>query len=435
MTRSVAGITLAGILALAPAALEGQDVPPPPPSQADQRIRVFYDCNGYACDFDHVRREIPFVLWVRDRQDADVHVLITDEKTGGGGTMYTAMFIGLRDFTGKVDTLRYAAGATDTQAEDRAGLTQTIRLGLVGFVAETPLGRTLRVTQEAGEVPGVVPLVTTSAADPWNFWVFQLSVDGSVEGEEQQSAYSLRGEASADRTTEAFKFNLELSGRYSHETFTLSDSTELTSTTENYSADALAAWSLTRHWSAGAVAEANRSTFNNFDLRLSGGPAVEYDIFPYSESTRKALTFLYAVELAYFDYQQVTVEDKLSEVRPRHRLEIGVGVTQPWGNVWGEVTAIQYLDAPKVHRVTLDAGFRVRIFRGFDFDVNAEFARIKDQFFLPAAGLSDEDILLERQARETNWAFDLSVGFSYRFGSKYNNVVNPRMGGTGGDHH
>jgi hypothetical protein len=112
-----------------------------------------------------------------------------------------------------------------------------------------------------------------------------------------------------------------------------------------------------------------------------------------------------------------------------------VGVTQPWGNIWGQVTGIQYLDDPKVHRITLDAGIDLRVFRGFNLEVNTEIARVKDQFFLPAEGLSDEDILLERQARETNFAFDLSIGFSYRFGSKFNNVVNPRMGGGGGGHH
>jgi hypothetical protein len=418
---------------LTPLGAAAQEVAVPPP-QSDQVVRVFYDCNGYACDFDHVRREIAFVDWVRDRQDADVHVLITSEHTGGGGTLYTVALIGLREFAGTVDTLQHATAATDTQAEDRAGLTQTIRLGLVRFVAATPIGRELQIIYEAPEGAGFTA-GALPAADPWNFWVFRLGVDGSVEGEEQQSAYSVEGSASADRTTEAFKFNLELSGEYVHEKYTLSDSTELVSATERYTAGALAVWSLTRHWSAGAVSDAERSTYNNLDLRVSGGPAVEYNIFPYEESTRKAFTFLYALEMAYFNYREITVEDALSEVRPRHRLEIGVGVTQPWGNIWGQVTGIQYLDDPKVHRITLDAGIDLRVFRGFNLEVNTEIARVKDQFFLPAEGLSDEDILLERQARETNFAFDLSIGFSYRFGSKFNNVVNPRMGGGGGGHH
>ena len=37
-----------------------------------ETIRVFLDCRT-RCDFDHIRREIPYVAWVRDRQDAQVH--------------------------------------------------------------------------------------------------------------------------------------------------------------------------------------------------------------------------------------------------------------------------------------------------------------------------------------------------------------------------
>ncbi|MFQ6046753.1 MAG: hypothetical protein ACE5PT_10425, partial [Gemmatimonadales bacterium] len=32
-------------------------------------LKVFLDCNAPNCDFDHFRREITWVNWVRDRQD------------------------------------------------------------------------------------------------------------------------------------------------------------------------------------------------------------------------------------------------------------------------------------------------------------------------------------------------------------------------------
>ncbi|MGH7465441.1 MAG: hypothetical protein ACREK1_09715, partial [Longimicrobiales bacterium] len=46
---------------------------------------VFLDCQARACDSAHIRNEIRFVDWMRDRADADVYVLITSESTGGGG--------------------------------------------------------------------------------------------------------------------------------------------------------------------------------------------------------------------------------------------------------------------------------------------------------------------------------------------------------------
>src|SRR5690242_21332771 len=49
------------------------------------------------------------------------------------------------------------------------------------------------------------------------------------------------------------------------------------------------------HWSAGVQASVNHSTFGNVDIGFAVGPAIEYDIYPYSQSTRRQLTFLYSV--------------------------------------------------------------------------------------------------------------------------------------------
>ena len=84
-----------------------------------------------------------------------------------------------------------------------------------------------------------------------------------------------------------------------------------------------------------------------------------------------------------------------------------------------------------MHRIDTFGFLSFRLFRGLNFNVNGNFSRIKDQFFLPAEGLTQEEILLRRRQRETNYRFGLGVGFSYRFGSKFANVVNPRMGGGG----
>ena len=74
---------------------------------APLRIRVFVDCNGEACDDDHLRREIAYVDWVRDRLDADVEILVTDEETGAGGERYEIAFAGRRTFVGMDEELRY----------------------------------------------------------------------------------------------------------------------------------------------------------------------------------------------------------------------------------------------------------------------------------------------------------------------------------------
>ena len=79
-------------LACFPGSAAGQEANP-------EALRVFLDCA--VCDFDYLRTEMTYVNYVRDRQDAEVHVLVTTEPTGGGGTAYTIDFIGLRQFAGK----------------------------------------------------------------------------------------------------------------------------------------------------------------------------------------------------------------------------------------------------------------------------------------------------------------------------------------------
>ncbi len=81
------------------------------PSATGGALNLFFDCQGFgACrDMDFFRREIPIVNWVRDREVSDVHVLVTTERTGGGGFLYTLAFIGRGDFEGEDQELSVAA--------------------------------------------------------------------------------------------------------------------------------------------------------------------------------------------------------------------------------------------------------------------------------------------------------------------------------------
>ena len=129
MMRSVFVAGLALLLGIAATAQAPADTGA---AARDSALRVFFDCPGYSpgCDFDFMRTEIVWVNWVRNREDADVHALVTTQPTGGGGNEYTISLIGLRRFAGKADTLRYYATGTSTQDEDRRGLARTLALGL-----------------------------------------------------------------------------------------------------------------------------------------------------------------------------------------------------------------------------------------------------------------------------------------------------------------
>lgn len=111
-------------------------------------LRVYIDCGR--CDFDHLRREVPVVDYVRDPADADVHVLVTLEETGAGGDAFTFHFLGMGPLAGRADTLQYVSQQVQTADEVRDGYTRTFGLGLVRYLAYT--GREASVELDFGDV-------------------------------------------------------------------------------------------------------------------------------------------------------------------------------------------------------------------------------------------------------------------------------------------
>jgi hypothetical protein len=67
-----------------------------------------------------------------------------------------------------------------------------------------------------------------------------------------------------------------------------------------------------------------------------------------------------------------------------------------------------------------------RVFRGLTLNIGAEASRVHDQIYLKAGQASDEEILLRLRSLQTSYRYEFNVGFSYQFGSIFNNVVNPR---------
>lgn len=404
----------------------GQDPAAPPDSSKGlngETVRVFLDCRT-RCDFDFIRQEIPYVAWVRDRTDAQVHLLITSQRTGAGGRENTLAFIGLQDMAGVSDTLLQVSSPTDTDAERREGLTRTIELGLIQYVARTPLADRLEISWS--EAPDAM-LQTVEASDPWNSWIFRLRTSGSLGGEERTRDYSISGSISANRTTEALKTEIWTYARYAESSFELSDGTTTTGLRRDYGASVLQVWSLGDHWSAGGEASARHSLFGNYALRAWAAPALEYSVWPYAEATRRQLTVLYALGVQYSDYIETTIFGETEETRPAHSLFAGLSVNEPWGDATVGLEAFQYLHDPERHRLELFGFLSVRLFRGFDLNVNGQFARVKDQINLRAGEATDEEILLRQRELGTDFRYGFSFGFSYRFGSIFNQAVNPRF--------
>ena len=392
-------------------------------------LHVFLDCHSHYCDFDYFRETIPVVNWVRDRADADVHLLVTNEDTAGGGTVLTLTYIGLQTFAGRTYTIRHIIEGNDTYEEARQGFAQAIELGLGPFFAETTTGRL--VTMSYDTTSGIAATAAPEV-DPWDFWVFRVSLNGSANGESEQQFISGNGSFSANRTTDQLKLSFFARANGDRSEFHVVDSTEgldttYISTRTRYHLETLAVWSVGAHWSAGGGAEVNRSSTDNLDFGIQGGPTVEYNIFPYSVSTRRILTLRYMIGLSGSNYTQETIYDRTSEVHPAHLFECNFDVQEPWGSVHAGVDAFQYLHDLSKHSAGLHGRLSVRVFRGLDFNLGGDVSRIKDQLYLSKEGLTPEEVLLQRRTRGTDFRYGVNLGLSYRFGSKFNNVVNPRM--------
>ena len=91
-----------------------------------------------------------------------------------------------------------------------------------------------------------------------------------------------------------------------------------------------------------------------------------------------------------------------------------------------------YLDDFSKFSGQLSGNLSFRITRGLSLNMNASGSLIRNQLYLPKKDLTDEEILLQRRQLATDSRYRVSFGFSYTFGSIFNNVVNPRFDGARG---
>jgi hypothetical protein len=225
-------------------------------------------------------------------------------------------------------------------------------------------------------------------------------------------------------------------GSYSEQEFTFpveSGDTVITSLTRSYSANTLTVKSLGPHMSLGARTSVSTSTFGNTALSITVTPAVEFNVFPYSESTRRQLTALYAVGGRMLEYRDTTIYDQIEETRPLHSLTLGYSTRQPWGSVDMSVDGSQFLHDRSKYSISVFTGLSdIRLFKGFSFNVFGNYSLVRNQIALARGTLTQEEVLLRQREVATSYRYFVSGGISYRFGSIFNNVVNPRFTGSEG---
>ncbi len=392
---------------------------------------VFIDC-GF-CDENYIRTEISFVNYVRDRLLADVHVLITTQPTGGGGREYTLTFIGQHRSAGMNDTLTFTTRQSDTQDMIRSLLVHHLKIGLVRYISKTPLAQHLVVSYRQ-------PSRATDVVDRWDYWTFSINMNTNLNGQKASSFVNLFGGLSARRITQEWKIRFSLNANYNESSFTYevpsASGTTESITTKSFSRgqnfNALIVRSITDHWSFGGFGSASTSTYANAKLNWSLAPALEYNLFPYSQSTRQQLRLLYRIGYTSARYYEETIFDRTQESLWNQSLSVSLDLRQPWGSVNATVEGSHYLHDFEKRRLSVSTGLSLRLIEGLSLNLFGNYARINDQLALRKGRASQEEVLLQRRQLATNYNYSVFVGLSYTFGSIYNNIVNPRFGDSGG---
>ncbi|MEM7102729.1 MAG: hypothetical protein AAF502_06290 [Bacteroidota bacterium] len=388
---------------------------------SDDRPDLFIDCQMY-CDFTYIKEEIRFVNYLNDRQMADIYVLATRQSTGAGGREVQLAFIGNNEFTTINDTIRYFTDPDGTDAILREQFVKELKKGLLQFLVQTSMidkiTYNVAVTEEGEE--------ETEVVDPWKYWVFNIGGRGWLEGEATYKSINLTGRFSTSKVTDKQKFTLSGFYNFQKSTFELTDGNE-TFEKRSYDVRALYVKSLGPNWSAGFRTRTGSSTFGNTDISTTFKPAIEYNVFPYSENSTRRFSFNYSIGPEYYNYTDTTIYNRLSETRMRHGLDIEFNQTQKWGNISLDIGAQQYLHDMTLFNAYFNPNVQWQIFKGLSINFGGYISLVRDRINIAKADVSNEDIIFRTVQLDTDFTYFTYFGLNYRFGSKYNNYVNPRF--------
>jgi hypothetical protein len=401
----------------------GQAVTPDIDELKKTAIKVFLDCDS--CDLDFIKTEITFVNYVRDRLEAQVHVLITTQATGGGGREYTLTFIGQNECQDLRDVQKYFTSKTDTEDEVRRGLVKALKLGLMSYVGRTPIACRIAVDYAK-------PEAARAGRDRWDSWVFSLSGEAYLSGEESYQSRMGYGSFSASRVTLGSKVRLGLSVDSAKQRYVIDEDT-ITGTSSSWQANGLYVLSLGEHWSAGVSFDVESSLYSNVDLGLEIAPAVEYNVFPYSQSSRRQLRALYSLALNPVRYRELTAFGKLRETLLKQELSLTLDLREKFGTISVSAEGSNYLHALDQYRIDTFGIVNLRLYKGLSVYVLGGKSWYHDsQRSLLGREPTYEELLLRLRELPMTSNHFLAVGFQFQFGSIFTNVINPRFGSTGG---
>lgn len=417
MKKTLIFILFAGVTSLTKAQTDSTGIS----TDADTNnaiLKVFINCED--CDISFMKQELPYINYVRDRRLAQVQVIVSNQETASGGKEYSLQFLGLKEFDKMNDTLVFSLLPGFSNDDFRNKMNRYLLLGLTRYISQTPFA-------DKWDIDYSGKTTNQEEKDKWNYWVYNISADGWFNGEKYYSSQSINTDLSAQRITNENKIQVYFNNSYNRNFYYIDDTTTFKSLFKSYYAGGNYVKSLNKKWSAGFNADYTSSLFNNLKFNLSGGPAIEYNIFPYSESTRKQFRFSYSIGPRYDIYYDTTILNKTEQLWGYHQVGCYVKLVKEWGSISNFIRYMNFLNDFRMWSAFIYSEASFNLFKGFSLTVSGNYSFIKNQVSLVKDEATESEILLRQRQVPTSSRYWVGVGISYTFGSIYNNIVNPRL--------
>lgn len=380
-------------------------------------IKLFLDPQ-IEIDEDRIKQEIHFVLYVLDRQSADIHIQIVEQETGTEGTKISLYSKNMHKNT--IDTIVYYNEAIRANLQKTNALVTNIKKCLIPYLLDSKIEFDYTVYRKnSAEV--------ISTDDKWKNWIFNIGLIGFLDGEESYKTREFGVKFNVIKVIDEWKYSAYNKYYIEESTFKLSDTISFTNTNRNMYTEHQFTKSINDHWSVGIIGGVSSSTYRNYQISMNLRPTMEYSVYPYKEAATKMLKFIYRIGPTYSQYVETTVLGRDSDFLIKHTLNGVYSILKDWGEVSLNVYANQFINQPSLYSLTIGPKSKWNITKGLSFECGANISYIGNRINVPATEISTEELLLQSKIVDTNFTYFSFMGFSYRFGSSSNNVVNTRF--------
>ncbi len=383
-------------------------------------LKIYYNCRAWECFTDYLKQNLQGVEFVRDRHYADVHILVTSEANGGGGEVYYFEFIPSEKEKDVHEKLRFSVNPDMTKEQIRKKFLDYIRAGLIPFWMNKGLDDKLRISwKESAKKSAAVK-------DKWNHWVFRLSANGMLNGDENRKSFYQNYSVSANQVLKKNKFYFSLHYNNNASEYHYNDRI-IRSYREGFGASASQIFGINEHWSYAFFEKFRRSVFANYRYAADIKTGLEYNIFPYAESTKHALTITERIGPVYNKYFERTVFNKTEDFLWTNSLDISLSFIKTWGDYNLGITYDVFLHNPRLNAVNFSGSIDLRLIKGLSFHLSGYYSITHNQINISGTDLTLEEMLLSQRQLMSGYNYFVYTGFSYTFGSIYNTIVNPRF--------